>query len=210
MNNKKYHIILFNNKKKKKVLFSSNIRKTVNKKYNELTKKTKPIFPLLLLNDVECDFKLAIITKSEGFEDGSVVRDDVGRWVTTTINHDDFSFVKLTSYQVTGTVYDHKSKKKITVEDMLDLYLPKRNFCQLFSLNNKIVIQNDDDISIFSLKTVPECKRLMNCLSTHFNKNSIMNCLLVKDTSTIQRKQLYKLLTEKGFKKPFLYKHYTQ
>jgi hypothetical protein len=37
-----------------------------------------------------------------------------------------------------------------------------------------------------------------------------MNCLLVKDTSTVQRKQLYKLLIEKGFKKPFLYKHYTQ
>ena len=210
MNNKKYHIILFNNKKKKKVLFSSNMRKTVNKKYSELTKKTKPIFPLLLLNDVDCDFKLAIITKSEGVESGAAVKDDIGRWVTTTINHDDFSFVKLASYQVIGTVYDHKSQKKITVEDMLDRYLPKRNFCQLFSLNNKIIIQNDDDISIFSLKTVPECQRLMNCLSTHFNKNNIMNCLLVKDTSTIQRKQLYKLLTEKGFKKPFLYKHYTQ
>ena len=210
MNNKKYHIILFNNKKKKKVLFSSNMRKTVNKKYSELTKKTKPIFPLLLLNDVECDFKLAIITKSEGTEDGAVVKDDMGRWVTTTINHDNFSFVKLSSYQVTGTVYDHKSKKKITVEDMLEGYLPKRDFCQLFSLNNKIVIQKDDNISIFSLKTVKECNRLMNCLSTHFNKNSIMNCLLVKDTSTVQRKQLYKLLTEKGFKKPFLYKHYTQ
>lgn len=210
MNNKKYHIILFNNKKKKKVLFSSNMRKTVNKKYSELTKKTKPIFPLLLLNDVECDFKLAIITKSEGIESSAVVKDDIGRWVTTTINHDDFNFVKLASYQVTGTVYDHKSKKKITVEGMLEGYLPKRNFCQLFSLNNKIIIQNDDDISIFSLKTVPECQRLMNCLSTHFNKNNIMNCLLVKDTSTIQRKQLYKLLTEKGFKKPFLYKHYTQ
>tara|TARA_R110002051_G_scaffold200159_1_gene267057 strand:+ start:101 stop:661 length:561 start_codon:yes stop_codon:yes gene_type:complete len=186
------------------------MRKTVNKKYSELTKKTKPIFPLLLLNDVDCDFKLAIITKSEGVESGAVIKDDMGRWVTTTINHDDFSFIKLASYQVTGTVYDHKSKKKITVEDMLEKYLPKRNFCQLFSLNNKIIIQNDDDISIFSLKTVPECQRLMNCLSTHFNKNNIMNCLLVKDTSTIQRKQLYKLLIEKGFKKPFLYKHYTQ
>ena len=96
------------------------------------------------------------------------------------------------------------------MEDMLERYLPKRDFCQLFSLNNKIVIQKDDNISIFSLKTVQECRRLMNCLSTHFNKNSIMNCLLVKDTSTVQRKQLYKLLIEKGFKKPFLYKHYTQ
>ena len=93
---------------------------------------------------------------------------------------------------------------------MLEDYLPKRDFCQLFSLNNKIVIQKDDNLSIFSLKTVKECNRLMDCLSAHFNKNSIMNCLLVKDTSTIQRKQLYKLLTEKGFKKPFLYKHYTQ
>ena len=210
MNNKKYHIILFNNKKKKRVLFSSNIRKTVNKKYSELNKKTKPIFPLLLLNDVDCEFELSIVTKSVGVESGTVVKDSMGRWVTTTINHDDFSFVKLSPHQVTGTVYDHKSKNKITVEFMLDKYLPKRTFCHLFSLNNKIIIQNDDDLSVFSLKTVPECHRLMDCLSSHFTKNTIMNCLLVKDTSTVQRKQLYKLLIEKGFKKPFLYKHYTQ
>ena len=95
MNNKKYHIILFNNKKKKRVLFSSNIRKTVNKKYSELTKKTKPIFPLLLLNDLDCEFELAVVTKSVGVESGTVVKDSMGRWVTTTINHDDFSFVKL-------------------------------------------------------------------------------------------------------------------
>ena len=36
-----------------------------------------------------------------------------------------------------------------------------------------------------------------------------MDCLVVQDYDTIQRKQLYKMLEKKGFKRQFLYKHYT-
>ena len=39
--------------------------------------------------------------------------------------------------------------------------------------------------------------------------NNKVNCLIVQDYDTVQRKQLYKLLTRKGFKRSFLYKHYT-
>ena len=98
----------------------------------------------------------------------------------------------------------------VVVQEILSQYLSTVEMTQLFSLNNKIVIQKEDVFSLFSLKTVSESKRFMECISTHFRINGITNCLLVTDFSTIQRKQLYTILENKGFKKSLLYKHYTQ
>ena len=210
MNSKKYHIILFNNKRKKKILFSSNLRKTVTQKYKQLKKKTSLIFPLKILNREECYFEIALVEKKAGSESGKLVKDEVGRWTRNVIKNQDYQLIEICDHMVEGTLYDHQTKKRVVVQEILSTYLPKVEMTQLFSLNNKIVIQKEDDFSLFSLKTVSESKRFMECISTYFSINGITNCLLVTDFSTIQRKQLYTILENKGFKKSLLYKHYTQ
>ena len=147
MNLKKYHIILFNNKRKKKILFSSNLRKTINQKYKELKKKTNPIFPLKILNREKCNFEVALVQRRSGKEVGKLRKDDVGRWTRSVIKNQDYQLSEVCDYQVEGTLYDHQTKSRINVEELLLVYLPKVEMSQLFSLNNKIVIQNDDDIS---------------------------------------------------------------
>ena len=72
-----------------------------------------------------------------------------------------------------------------------------------------MVIQKDESISIFSLKNIDDTNRFILVLKKYLIDNKSMNCLIVQDYDTIQRKQLYKMLTRKGFKKSFLYKHYT-
>jgi hypothetical protein len=210
MNSKKYHIILFNNKRKKKLLFSSNLRKTVNQKYKELKKKTNPIFPLKILNREECFFEIALVERKSGKETGKLKKDDVGRWTRNVIKNQDYQLIEVAEHQVEGTLYDHQHKNRITTQELLSTYLPKSEMCQLFSLNNKIVMQKEDEFSLFSLKTVSESKRFMKSISSYFTREGITHCLLVSDFSTVQRKQLYKILENKGFKKSLLYKHYTQ
>ena len=210
MNLKKYHIILFNNKRKKKILFSSNLRKTVNQKYKELKKKTNPIFPLKILNREKCFFEIALVERRSGKEVGKLRKDTVGRWTRNIIKNQDYQLIEVCDHTVEGTLYDHQTKTRVTVQDILFNYLPKVEMSQLFSLNNKIVIQKEDEFSLFSLKTVSESQRFMECMSSYFRMEGIANCLLVTDFSTVQRKQLYNILENKGFKKSLLYKHYTQ
>ena len=115
----------------------------------------------------------------------------MGRWTRNTIKNQDYQLIEVCDHTVEGTLYDHQTKTRVTVQDILFNYLPKVEMSQLFSLNNKIVIQKEDE-------------------SSYFRMEGIANCLLVTDFSTVQRKQLYNILENKGFKKSLLYKHYTQ
>ena len=106
-------------------------------------------------------------------------------------------------------IYDHQTKKRISFNLFCEKYLETNNFIQLFTLNNKIIIQKDEEVSIFSLKNIDDTNRLITVIKSYMITNNKMNCLIVQDYDTIQRKQLYTLLTRKGYKKSFLYKHYT-
>ena len=76
-------------------------------------------------------------------------------------------------------------------------------------LNNKIVVQNDDNVLIFTLKNDSDSERFIDTMSNYFIENKKTDCILVKDTSIIQRKYLYDLLTQKGFPKNYLFRHST-
>ena len=67
----------------------------------------------------------------------------------------------------------------------------------------------DDLFKLFSLKNVVESKRLIDCIESYLLDKGYSNCLFIKDFSTIQRKQLYRILEENGFNRKMLYKHYT-
>ena len=76
-------------------------------------------------------------------------------------------------------------------------------------LNNKIVVQNDDDVKLFSCKNDTESSRFIDSLSLYFFKIKRGDCLFIKDSSTPQRKYLYSLLESKGYDKKVLYRKFT-
>ena len=70
--------------------------------------------------------------------------------------------MKMLPYWKSEKIYDHTSKTKITFDSMMETYLKDKEFKQVFTLNNKVIIQKDTDFNVFSLKTVSDALRLLN------------------------------------------------
>jgi hypothetical protein len=112
-------------------------------------------------------------------------------------------------YSVEEYLYDVSTKKKISFNSFIKTYLPKSGIKLLSKLNNKISIQNDDEVNLVSLKSINECSRFMDILENYLISEGRLDCILVKDTSKQQKKYLYDLLEKKGINKSFLYRRFT-
>lgn len=205
---KKYKIILLKNGSPKKTLFSSNVKRTTYNKFQRFINSKKPLFVRKYVKRKFCQFELGLFSK----EDGNVSiykKDELGRNLLVDYLVPNYHLTNLSDYWVEELVYDHTSNNRISVDELILKYLPKKNFKQVFSLNNKLIIQDGDRFSVFSLKTVFDCIRLLELIKNLFIGYGRLDCLFVPDTSTVQRKQLYDLLEGYGFSRKFLYKQYT-
>tara|TARA_R110000824_G_scaffold73220_5_gene186510 strand:- start:13047 stop:13679 length:633 start_codon:yes stop_codon:yes gene_type:complete len=204
-----YHIIIFNNRQKRKVLSTSTNYRNINRKYKQILKKSNVIFPIKLNRKKECIVELALVCHGD-CEDKTIERRDMlGRLETVSSDNPEFSILDICDFEVEEKVYDHKRKQRRLILDIINEYVPQKNIIQIFKLNNKIIIQNNDQYSLFSLKTIKEADRLIECLKTYFKSINKFNCLFSKDLSTIHRKELYNTLEKYGFDRKLLYKHYT-
>ena len=205
---KKYKIILLKNGSPQKTLFSSNVKRTTYNKFQKFINSKKPLFVRKYVKRKFCQFELGIFSK-ENNNINVYKKDELGRNVLVDYAIPNYYLVDLTEYWVEEFVFDHSLGSRISVDSLITKYLPKKNFKQVFSLNNKLVIQDGDKFNIFSLKTVGDCTRLLEIIKSLFIGGGRLDCLFVQDTSTIQRKQLYDLLENYGFNRKFLYKQYT-
>jgi len=115
----------------------------------------------------------------------------------------------ITTYKKEESLYDLQKKKKITTQELIKSYLKHDGMKMLSVLNNKIIIQKDDDINLFSVKSEEEAGRFIDCISSYFFKIKRGDCLFIKDYSSAQRKYLYNLLESKGVDKKILYRKFT-
>ena len=187
----KYKIILFKNGKRVKCFFSSNSYKSITTKYKNIISKKKPKFIIEYLARQPVRFEIGLVTKEVLMGDSA------------------YNIIKLLPYWREEFIYDHNTKKKISYINLLDTYLNSKDFKQVFTLNNKLIIQCDDIVNIFSLKTVSDSSRLIDIIEFELLDAGRLDCLLVRDTNTVQRKQLYNLLEGLGYNRAFLRKQYT-
>tara|TARA_R110000765_G_scaffold409109_1_gene507195 strand:- start:394 stop:1020 length:627 start_codon:yes stop_codon:yes gene_type:complete len=205
---KKYKIILLKNGTPKKTLFSSNVKRTTYNKFQKFINSKKPLFNREYVKRKFCQFELGIFSKeSNNIE--IYKKDDLGRNILVDYGISNYHLVELSNYWVEELIYDHKIGVRISLDDLITSYLPKKNFKQIFSLNNKLVIQEESNFNIFSLKNVQDCKRLLYTIKDTFVNGGRVDSLFVPDSSTTQRKKLYDLLETYGFNRKFLYKQYT-
>ena len=101
------------------------------------------------------------------------------------------------------------SKNKISFGGFIKKYLTRSGIKLISKLNNKVAIQNDNEVNLVSLKSIDECSRFINVLEDYLIKNGRLDCILVKDTSKQQKKYLYTILESKGIDKSFLYRRFT-
>lgn len=209
MSNTKYQIVLFNNKSKKRIVATSRIFTNINKKYKEIHKKSNVIFPVKYNKKVECEFELALVCIGKCKKTPIHRRDELGRLTEVKMKNKKYQIIKIKPFEVEEKIYDHQLEKRIEFTDLYDRYLNSKNIMQIFSLNNKVVIQNNDLFYLFSLKNVGESSRFLSCIKRYFVEKRKFNFLISRDLSTIQRKELYNLLETKGYPRSLLYKHYT-
>ena len=92
---------------------------------------------------------------------------------------------------------------------MMEKILSVRDIAQIFTLNNKLFVQAENDIRLFGNKNISDTERLFEIVKNDVLKKGRGNFIFVKDITTQQRKLLYDLLEQKGFKRTELFRHYS-
>lgn len=205
----KYLIVLFKNKERYKIIKKY---RTYKNAYQFFLKKTKEseqvIFDIKTENGKFVDYEIALIEK--GKTDVSTFRtDDLGRNVKLELDDSEFKILKIENYKIPEKIYDIKKKTKIDSEELIKKKFKSDSLKLVSKLNNKIILQVDDNFNLYSLKSDLDCGRFLDCLQTHLINENNKNCLIVKDSSREQKKYLYEILSNLGYDKKMLYRKTT-
>ena len=205
-----YLVVLFKNKKKKKIIKKFITLSRAKNYFDGLIEKSNEvIFEVLVENGKECKFELGLISLSVNQSSPVYMTDEFGRSIKVKLEENGMSILNLKPFRDEDLIYDVRNKKKITTQEFIKRYLKGDGLKMVSVLNNKVILQRDEKIDLFSLKNESECSRFVECLSSYFFKIKRGDCLFIKDCSSPQRKYLYELLESNGFDKKVLYRKFT-
>jgi len=202
-----YFVILFKNNKKKKILKSFITENKAKEFYNKkLSESSKVLFKKEFENGLSCDYKISLVSNKPNSEQ-IFYMDELGRNIIINPKiSDDKYIVRMDNYYIEEKIFDLNSSSKITTQQFINKYLKKENFFMISKINNKIVVQNDSDINLFSCKTDDESERFLSNLQM---VSEVKNFMIVFDVSSAQKKYLYEILSGMGFDKKMLYRKST-
>jgi hypothetical protein len=201
-----YLIVLFKNKKKRKIIKSYFRESVAKKKYKELLVNNNIKFEKIIENATPVNYELGLLTKNTKIQKSIFITDSLGRNTPAVLDDSDYVFLDLKQYRIEETIFDWQTKNKITIDELIDVYCSGKDLKNIFTLHNKICIQLDLDVKVFSLKDKDESDRLLDIIQSHFIENNRLDAIFVRDVSSAQRKWLYDLLVGKGFDKKRLYR----
>jgi predicted Fe-Mo cluster-binding NifX family protein len=205
-----YIVVLFKDKKKKRIIKKFITFSRAKQFYEKLIKESNEVlFEIRVEAGKECNYELGIVEMSSKQLVPVYMTDEFGRSVKVKLDEDGMTLFKIQPYKKEETIYDIKEGKKITMSDLIKKYMKGDGLKMISVLNNKIVLQEDEKIHLFTLKSESESSRFIDSMSLHFFKIKRGDCLFVKDYSTAQRKYLYSLLESNGIDKKILYRKFT-
>jgi hypothetical protein len=214
----KYFIILFCNKKKLRILYKCQKKNTVYDYWQEFKTQQRPPFIKLQggKRKRELVFELGLIFPNNKWSKPTYIRDELGRNMkaelisieTPSIN-EKFRIKEIIPYWDEEKIYDFNSKKRIRYHEMMEIILKVEDIAQIFTLNNKLFLQVENDIRLFGNKNIADTDRLFEIVREDINKRGKGNFIFVKDITTYQRSNLYTLLESKGYKRTELFRHYS-
>jgi hypothetical protein len=200
-------IVLFKNKKRKKII---NRFKTLDRAKeffsNKVSESKNVIFEKQVENALPCSFEIALLSKKDDNFQSLFVKDMLGRQVRVDLDDDDFKIIEVSEYRVEEKIFDVYKKKKITTQEFMKSYINTPSIKLLSKLNNKVVLQNDDNIDLFTLKDPEECTRFLKSLSDYFISTQRIDVIVVYESSKAQKKYLYDILEKTGIDKKVLYR----
>lgn len=205
--NDRYIVVLFKNKKKRKIIKRFKTEKKAKMFFDSLVKKQELIkFHKTMENAEESVFMLGLLTNTTNVQNSLFVKDEYGRNIPATIENSDYVFISILNYKQEEKIFDWQKNIKITLDELLNTYCKSKELKSIYTLNNKICIQIQEDVYLFSLKNKDESIRLLDTIQELFMESKRYDALFVKDISTTQRKWIYDILVEKGFDKKRLYR----
>lgn len=203
-----YIIVLFKNKVKKKIINKFKTNKRATNYYESLIKESNNTkFHKKYENGVECNYELALLEIGSS-SDNMYMKDEFGRQIKIELEDSDYKITKINRYYPEEYILDYEKKKKLSLNEFIKKHLTG-GYKMVSKLNNKIIVQEDENFKLFTLKNVYDSDRFVDSLSDVLMKENRGNVLLVKDVSTAQRKYLYNILVEKGFPKNYLLRYST-
>lgn len=209
---KKYSIVLFCNKKKVKVMHTCMKRTTIYEYWREFkTQKVPPFIKKQVArrNNDELIYELALIFPNNRWATNPWVKDSLGRNMEAKIENDKFRIKEIIPYWAEELIYDFQIKKRVRYHQVIEKILPIIDIAQIFTLNNKIFIQVENDVTLYGNKNLKDTERLFEIIKDDLLSRKRSNFLFIKDVSTVQRKMLYKILEDKGYNRRLLFKHYS-
>ena len=205
-----YLVVVFKNKERKKIINKFKTKERANLFFDKLIEENQSvIFETMVENAKPCSYELSILEKRNDNFDKMFVRDELGRQVLVNLDDPDYKIVKVVKYKIPEKIYDVDKKTKITMDIFIKSYLPKNSVKLISRLNNKVVLQNDDDVKLFSLKDENESKRFLDSLNEFLISQQRIDCIIVSEASKAQKKYLYDILSKKGISKQSLYRRST-
>jgi len=202
-----YIIVLFKNKKKKKIIKRFVTEKKARNHFNELIKENdKILFDKKIENATDSEYLIGLVTNQTNVQKTLYYTDDLGRNIVANLENSNYVFLDIKNYKIEEKLFDWQDQKKINLFELEKKYFKTTELKNIFTLNNKLCIQIEEDVSVFSLKDSEESKRLLESLENKFMNENRMDSLFVRDVSTAQRKWLYNVLESKGFDKRRLYR----
>jgi hypothetical protein len=204
MSEPNFSVIIFKNNKKRKILKSFVREQKAIEFYEKKVKESsKILFEKQFENGSKCNYKIILTSKTCEVEQ-LYYMDEIGRNVSIDPKISDNLYIKkIDMFNIEEKLYDVQENKKITFHKFVKKYLDKDKTIMLSKLNNKVVVQEDDNYSLFSLKTEDDCERFLRIVESKVEKK---NFIIVRDFTSPQRKYLYDLLVEKGYDIDFLYR----
>ncbi len=211
MKNGKYFIVLFCNKKRKKILYRCMKRTTITDYWHEFKTQKKPSFVKVQggKRKQEQLFELALVFPNNRWATKTWVKDSLGRNIEAKIENDKFRIKEIIPYWEEELIYDFETKKRIRYHEMMEYINSIQDIAQIFTLNNKLFVQIENQIRLFGNKNISDSDRLFEIVKEDLIKKKRGNFIFVKDINTHQRKNLYTLLESKGFKRTELFRHYS-
>ena len=205
-----YVLVLFKNKKKRKIIKRYYTEKNAKKQFDTLIKKNSEIiFEKKIENTDEVVFHLGLLTNKIKTQNTLVLIDDLGRNEIAKLDDKNYVFIDIKNYNIEEKLYDYQKKTKITFNEFIKFYCKNTNLKNIFSINNKVCVQEDENIFLFSFKNINESNRFLNLLESFFLNNNRNDSIFVRDVSITQRKWIYDMLEKHGFNKKNLYRQKT-
>lgn len=205
-----YIVVLFKNKTKKRIIKKFITLKNAQLFFRNLIKKNdEVIFEKKVENGKDCSFELGIIELSNKQLFPVYLTDEIGRNIKVKLEDENMTLLDIKPYKKDEKLFDIQTNKKITSSELIKKYISKEGVKMISTLNNKVIIQIDDKVFLFSLKNQSESERFLDCLGNYFFRIKRTDCIFVKDYSAAQRKYLFKILDSAGIDKKILYRKFT-